>query len=83
MFCENSKYLKNIGDISVIMCDETISVLDIALTKMRNTIATNVTKNCDIKKIRDWYIWHTALLVIILLLIITIICYDYENHRST
>ena len=27
--CENSKYLKIIADISVITCDETISVLDI------------------------------------------------------
>ena len=30
----------------------------------------------------DWYILHTVLLVIMLLLIITIICYHYAKDRS-
>ena len=41
-FCENSKYLKNIGDISVIACDETVYIMDIASTNMTNTIPTSV-----------------------------------------
>ena len=40
--CENSKYSKNIADTSVIACDEIICVMDIASTKMTNTIAANV-----------------------------------------
>ena len=31
--CENSKYSKSIADISVIECDEIVSVMDIASTK--------------------------------------------------
>ena len=56
---------------------------------MTNTIATHVTSamltNSDDKKIRykiDCYILHTFLLKIMLLLIITIICYHYTKHRS-
>ena len=75
--CENSKYLRSIGYTSVIKCDEIKSVMDAVSTKMTNTIATNITstasKNCHSKKVRDCYILHTVLLVIILLLIITII----------
>ena len=59
--------------------------MDIVTTKMTNTIATNVTNsssiNCHRKKVRDFYILHTVLLAIILLLIITIICYHYAKHR--
>ena len=62
--------------------DETISVMDIFLTKMRNTIATNATNNCQSKNIRNCYILHTDLLAIILLLIITIFYYHYAKHRS-
>ena len=53
--------------------------------KKANTIATNVSINCHNEKVRykfDCYISHTILLAIILLLIITIICYDYAKHRS-
>ena len=39
--CENSKYSKRITDTSVIVCDEIISVMDIASTEMSNTMATN------------------------------------------
>ena len=77
--CENSKYLKIIVDTSVIECDKIITFMDIVLTKKTNTIATNVTSTtsikCHSKKARDCYILHTVLLVIMLLLIITIICY--------
>ena len=86
--CENRKHLKWISDNSAIACDEIISVMDIVTTKMTNTTAANVTStmliNSDCKKIRyktDCYILHTVLLVTILLLIITIICYHYTKHR--
>ena len=71
---ENSKDLTSTADTSVISCHEILSVMDIVSTKMTNTIATNVTKNCHSKKVRhkiDCYILHTVLLVIILL-------YDYD-----
>ena len=67
--CENSKYLKSIADTSVIKCDEIITVMDVALTKKTNTMATNVTStpsiNCHSKTVRDYYILHTVLLAII------------------
>ena len=63
----------------MIECDEIITNMDIVPTKKTNTIETNVTStasiNCHSKKVRDCYILHTVLLVIILLLIVTIICY--------
>ena len=36
--CENRKYLKSIADTSVIKYDEIITVMDIVLTKMTNTL---------------------------------------------
>ena len=78
--CENRKYLKIIANTSVIECDEIISVMDNVSTKMTNTIARNVTKNCHSKKARykfDCYNLDTVSLVIILLLKITI------NHSRT
>ena len=45
--------------------------MDIASTKITNTIATNVSINCHNKKVRykvDCYILHIVLVVIILLL---------------
>ena len=81
--CENSKYLKSIADTTVTECDEIIIVMDNLSTKKTNTIATDGTSiasiNCHSKKVRDCYILHTALLVIKLLLIITIICYHYSK----
>ena len=65
--------------------DEIISVMDIVSTKMTNTIATNVTKNFQSKRVRyelDCYILHTVLLAIMLLFIITITCYHYAKDRS-
>ena len=55
--------------------------MDVVSTKITNTIATNVTKNCHIKKVRDCYILHAVLLVIILLLIFTIFCYQYAKQK--
>ena len=80
--CEGSKYLKIIADTSVSKCDEIISVMDIKSTKKTNTLVTNITKNCHSKKVIECYILHTVLLVIILLLTITIICYHYAKQKS-
>ena len=59
--------------------------MDIVSTKITNTIATNVSINCHSKNVThktDCYIFHTVLLMIILILIITIICYHYPRHKS-
>ena len=69
----------------MITCDEAISVMDIVSTQMTNNIETNATKNSHSKKVRYksyFYILHTVLLVIILLLTITVICHHYGKHRS-
>ena len=83
--CENSKYLKSIGDTSVIDCDEIITVLGIVSTIKTNTITANVTSSASINyhsiKVRNCYILHTVLLVIILLLTITMICYHYAKLK--
>ena len=92
--CENSKYLKCIADTSVTECDEIKLVINnvptkktnTIVTKRENTISKNVTStasiNCYSKIERDFYILHTVLKVIILLLIITIICYHYAKQIS-
>ena len=84
--CKNSKYLKSVSVTSVIECDEIVIVMDIVLTRRTNTIARNVKStalvNYDSKKVRDCYILHTVLLVIMILLIITI-CYYYEKQKGT
>ena len=81
--CENSKYLKSIADTSVIACEEIISVMDIIVsTKITNTTATNLRKDCHSKRLRyksDCYILHTDLLAILLILTITIICYIMQR----
>ena len=65
-------------------CDEIAIVMNNLSAKKTNTIATNVMStaliNCHGKKVRDCYILHTVLLVIILLLIITIYCHTYEKQ---
>ena len=66
----------------MIACDEIISVMDIVSTKITHTTAKKVSINCRSQKIRykiDCYILHAVLLAIILLLIITIICYHYAK----
>ena len=69
----------------MIACDEITSVMDIQSTKKTNTIATNVSINCYSGKVRyriDCCVLHMILLAIIVLLIITIICYDYAKRWS-
>ena len=60
--------------------------MDIVSTKNTNTTAANVTStasiNCHSKKVRDYYILPTFLLVIILLLIITIFAIIKQNQRT-
>ena len=72
--------------MSVAECGEIILVMDIVSTKKTNTIATNVTStasiNCHSKKVSGCYVLHTVLLAIILLLIITIICYLYAKQKG-
>ena len=67
----------------MIKSEEIITVMDVVSTKMTNTIATNVTSsasiNCHSKNVKDCYILHIVLLVIILPLKISIICYYYEK----
>ena len=70
----------------MIKFDEIISVMTIVSTKMTNTIAINVTKNCHGKKVRykiDSYVLHRVLSAIILLLLtITIIYHHNAKYRS-
>ena len=84
--CENRKYLKSIVGTSVIECYEIITFMDIVSTKNTNTTAENVTSTASIhyhsKKVRDYYILCTFLLVIILLLIITIFAIIKQNQRT-
>ena len=79
----DNKYLKSIVDTSVIACDGFI--LEIVSTIMTKTVATDVLINWHSEKARyktDYYILGTYLSAIILILIITIICYHYAKHRS-
>ena len=52
----------------------------------KSAIATNITStasiNCHSKKARDCYILHKVLLVIILLMIITFICYHTKQKGT-
>ena len=69
----------------MIACNEIISVVDIASTKMTNTVATNVWINFHSEKVRcknDSYILNSVLPRIILLMIITNICHYHAKHRS-
>ena len=89
--CENGKYLKIIADSSMIACNEIIHVTCCRYFINKRgkyyhiVCASTMLTNSDDKKIRckmACYILHTALLVIILLFIITIICYHYTKHKS-
>ena len=71
------------------MCDEIIYVMDIGSTNVANAISANVMKAASrssrCKEVRykmDYYILHTALLVMILIFIIAIIYYRYTKHGS-
>ena len=83
---ENEKYLKSIADTSLTESDEIIIVIDNVSTK--KTTITNVTSTASISrhtiKVRDFYIFHTVILSIILpLTIIIIICYHYVKQKGT
>ena len=77
--CGNNKYVKCVANTPVTECDDIVIAMDIISTKKTNTIPTNDTSTvwiyCHSKKVRDRYILHKVLLVIILLLIIISICY--------
>ena len=88
--CKDDKYLKSIADTSVTECDEIIIFIDNVSTKKANTITTkkaNATNTASInfhsKKVRNHSILHAVLLVTILLLIISIICYYYAKQKGT
>ena len=85
--CENSGYLKNLADNSVLRCNEIVSVTDSVSTNVTSTISINVTStvliNFDDKKVwfkMDYHILHMFLLETILLFMTAIICYHYEKH---
>ena len=66
-------------------CDEIMIIYNLS-AKKTNTIATNVTSTASInyhcKTVRDCYILHAVLLVIILILNITTICYHYPKQKA-
>ena len=69
------------------MCDEIINAKDSSSLNVANTIAINfespISISSDDKKVRykiNYYILHRFLLVIILLFVIAIICYDHAKH---
>ena len=86
VFVKNSKYLKSVVDTSVTECDEIVIGIDNLSTKRTNAVATNLTCTVSVsyysKKARDCYILHTVLLAIILLVIITIICYHCAKQKG-
>ena len=70
----------------MIECDKIITIMDYVSTKKKNVIATNFTSttsiNCHNKEVRDCYIIHSVLLVIMFLLIIVIfIFYSYYTGQ--
>ena len=83
---KNSKYLKGVVDTSMTECDEIVIGIDNLSTKRTHAIATNLTctvsVSCYSEKVRDCYILHTVLLAIILLVIITIICYRCAKQKD-
>ena len=77
--CENSQYLKIDADTSVSQCDKIVIVMHIASTKKTNTITTKKANTIATlyHKVRDCYILHNVLWLIILILKIIIMCYFY------
>ena len=77
----------------MITCDEIINAADNESTNVSANVTSTVpvnaanpaSMNFDEKKVghkMNFYILHVVLLVVILLNIIAIICYDYTKHRS-
>ena len=52
------------------------------ITKKKTNVTSTASINCRSKKVRDYYILHTVLLVIILILITAIICYHYTKQKG-
>ena len=70
------------------MCDEVINAKDSSSINVANTIAINfesrISISSDDNRVRykmNYYILYTFLLVILLLFINAIICYDYAKRR--
>ena len=87
--CAKNRYLKSIVDNSVIVCNEIVSITDSVSTNVISSVPANVTSNVSInfdnKKIRykmNCYNLQMFMLVVILLFLITIICYHYTKHWS-
>ena len=67
------------------MCDEIINDSDSVSTNVLASVRSTVSRNFNNKKVRykmDCDILHIVLLVIILLFIIAIICFNYAKHKS-
>ena len=78
--CGNSKHLESTANTSVTKCDKIVIVMKNLSIKKTNAITTNITtaalSNFYSKNVRDCYILHALLLVLILLLIaVSIFCY--------
>ena len=91
--CENGKYLASTIDNSVIMCDKIIkagkSVSANVLVNITCTVPINASNDTSInfsnKNVgyeMNCCNFHTVFLVLILLFIISFICYRYAKHRS-
>ena len=84
--CENKKYLKGVVNTSMTKGDETVIVLNNWSTKKTNTITANVSSTALInwygKKVRDYYILHADLLIMITLLTAVSICCYLIQHRT-
>ena len=52
------------------------------ITKKKTNVTSTASINCPSKKVRDYYILHTVLLVIILILITAIICYHDTKQKG-
>ena len=86
---QKNRYLKSIVDNSVIVYNEIVSIMDIVsknvISSVQANVTSNVSMNSDNKKIRykmNCYNLQMFMLVVILLFLITIICYHYTKHWS-
>ena len=88
--CENNKDLKSPADTAVAECDKIVVAINNLSRKKTITIAriikriitSSISINFHGKKAGDCYILHTVLLIIILLWIITVICYHYAKQNG-
>ena len=78
MYLWEWEVFKKYVNYSKIVSGERMHVMDIVSANMTNIMPTNVSTKKDGTKAR----LCTVLLMIILLLKITIICYHYAKHRS-